>query len=61
MHSTNVPLLSCTLGLGQWRPEVWKDAGDALGNDALKGCVMPEGPAAQDPKHHGLWYNEVRS
>ncbi|EIM92706.1 PARP-domain-containing protein [Stereum hirsutum FP-91666 SS1] len=48
----------CTLGLGQWRPEVWKDAGDALGNDALKGCVMPEGPAVQDPKHHSLWYNE---
>ncbi|KAH9947397.1 poly polymerase catalytic domain-containing protein [Amylocystis lapponica] len=33
-----------TKGLGRTQPAEWQDAGEALDNDALKGCHMPKGP-----------------
>lgn len=32
-----------TKGIGRSQPIDWKDAGEALGNDELKGCLMPNG------------------
>jgi len=50
----------CTKGLGRTQPGDWQDAGKALGNESLKGCLMPKGPpkdvAGMLP--YGLQYNE---
>ncbi|KAL1675485.1 PARP-1-like protein [Schizophyllum commune] len=48
-----------TKGIGRTQPVNWKDAGEVLGNDALKGCHMPDGPCDNnaDPKAY-LQYNE---
>ncbi|KAL1688372.1 PARP-1-like protein [Schizophyllum commune] len=48
-----------TKGIGRTQPVNWKDAGEVLGNDALKGCHMPDGPCNNnaDPKAY-LQYNE---
>lgn len=40
-HSQN--LCRATKGVGRTQPVDWKDAGDALGHDDLKGCLMPNG------------------
>ena len=32
-----------TKGVGRTQPVNWKDAGEALGHDELKGCLMPNG------------------
>lgn len=32
-----------TKGIGRTQPANWKDAGEALGHDELKGCLMPSG------------------
>ncbi|KZT08880.1 PARP-domain-containing protein [Laetiporus sulphureus 93-53] len=51
----------CTKGLGRTQPGEWQDAGEALENDALKGCHMPKGKGkdTSDPQA-GLFYNEIR-
>ncbi|OCH88821.1 PARP-domain-containing protein [Obba rivulosa] len=48
-----------TKGLGCVQPVEWQDAGEALGNDALRGCHMPKGPGqdVKDPQGY-LQYNE---
>ncbi|KAH8834891.1 PARP-domain-containing protein [Flagelloscypha sp. PMI_526] len=48
-----------TKGLGRTQPRKWKDAGEALGVDELKGCHMPDGPGDDDfdPQAY-LQYNE---
>ena len=41
-------------------PDEWQDAGEALDNDELKGCLMPKGEAKKVQKNGGyLQYNEV--
>jgi hypothetical protein len=35
-----------TKGIGRTQPLKWKDAGDALGHEELKGCLMPDGTFA---------------
>lgn len=54
--------IRATKGLGRTAPIDWQDAGEALDNEDLKGCIMPKG-AAQDTNVPGayLQYNEVRS
>ena len=32
-----------TKGVGRMQPTNWKDAGEALGHDELKGCLIPNG------------------
>jgi len=32
-----------TKGVGRTQPVNWKDAGEVLGHDELKGCLMPDG------------------
>ena len=50
-----------TKGVGRVQPSGWKDAGEALENDALKGVQMPAGlPSNSDSGNYSLWYNEVR-
>lgn len=50
-----------TKGVGRVQPSGWKDAGEALENDALKGVQMPAGlPSNSDSGDYSLWYNEVR-
>ncbi|KAH8120683.1 PARP-domain-containing protein [Phellopilus nigrolimitatus] len=48
-----------TKGIGRTQPVDWQDAGSALDNDELKGCLMPKG-AAKDVNPPGayLMYNE---
>ncbi|KAF9456807.1 PARP-domain-containing protein [Collybia nuda] len=48
-----------TKGVGRTQPVLWKDAGEALNNDGLEGCFMPDGPG-QDVSPPGayLQYNE---
>lgn len=49
-----------TKGIGRTAPTKWKDAGKALNNEELEGCIMPDGPCADDPSPKGyLQYNEV--
>lgn len=62
LELTNTSLLRATKGIGRTQPVNWKDAGEVLGNDALKGCHMPDGPCDNnaDPKAY-LQYNEVRA
>ena len=49
-----------TKGLGSVAPDEWQDAGDALNNEELKGCLMPAGEAKPQQKSGGyLQYNEV--
>ena len=36
-------LRRATKGVGRTQPANWKDAGEALGHDELKGCLMPNG------------------
>ncbi|THH11380.1 hypothetical protein EW145_g694 [Phellinidium pouzarii] len=49
-----------TKGLGQTQPVNWQDAGAALENDELKGCLMPKGAAENvNPPGAYLQYNEV--
>lgn len=51
---------SATKGLGRTQPVDWQDAGAALDNDELKGCLMPKGPAQDiNPPGSYLQYNEV--
>lgn len=51
-----------TKGLGRTEPAEWQDAGEALNNEALKGCHMPKGPAHDVSTQGGsLYYNEVRT
>jgi poly [ADP-ribose] polymerase len=61
---TDPSTFSCTKGIGRTQPVKWQDAGDALDNDALKGCHMPAAPgedvSAQNPGAY-LQYNEVCS
>ncbi|KAJ3724305.1 poly polymerase catalytic domain-containing protein [Lentinula guzmanii] len=48
-----------TKGIGLNAPTTWKDAGEALDNEELKGCIMPDGPSAEIPNPQGyLQYNE---
>jgi poly [ADP-ribose] polymerase len=48
-----------TKGLGRTQPVKWKDAGEALKNDSLLGCMMPDGPGQDMPSGGGyLQYNE---
>ncbi|KAJ3905195.1 PARP-domain-containing protein [Lentinula edodes] len=48
-----------TKGIGRTAPTKWKDAGKALNNEELEGCIMPDGPCADDPSPKGyLQYNE---
>ncbi|PCH33025.1 PARP-domain-containing protein [Wolfiporia cocos MD-104 SS10] len=51
-----------TKGLGRTQPAEWQDAGEALDNEALKGCHMPKGPAKDVDTPLGLYlqYNEIR-
>ncbi|KDQ10244.1 hypothetical protein BOTBODRAFT_136978 [Botryobasidium botryosum FD-172 SS1] len=48
-----------TRGIGRTQPVDWEDAGEALDNDELKGCLMPRGGAwdVNPPRAH-LQYNE---
>ncbi|KAF9229724.1 PARP-domain-containing protein [Gyrodon lividus] len=47
-----------TKGIGQTQPTDWQDAGEALDNEALKGCHMPKGiPSGVSHGGH-LMYNE---
>ncbi|KAL0951402.1 hypothetical protein HGRIS_008098 [Hohenbuehelia grisea] len=48
-----------TKGIGRTQPKKWKDAGEALGNDSLKGCHMPDSPG-EDVNTPGVYlqYNE---
>ena len=52
---------SSTKGLGRTQPQNWQDAGEALGNPALKGVHMPKGPTGdvKDRNDIYLQYNEV--
>lgn len=45
------------------QPGKWKDAGEALNNDELVGCHMPDGPGVSTTVPNGgyLQYNEVSS
>ena len=36
-------LRRATKGVGRTQPVNWKDAGEVLGHDELKGCLMPDG------------------
>ncbi|KAL5535104.1 hypothetical protein ACEPAF_3197 [Sanghuangporus sanghuang] len=48
-----------TRGIGRTQPVDWQDAGEALDNDELKGCLMPKGPAKDlNPPGAYLQYNE---
>ncbi|EJD04410.1 PARP-domain-containing protein [Fomitiporia mediterranea MF3/22] len=48
-----------TRGIGRTQPIEWQDAGEALDNDELKGCLMPKGPAKEvNPPGAYLQYNE---
>ncbi|KAJ4485480.1 PARP-domain-containing protein [Lentinula aciculospora] len=48
-----------TKGIGRTAPTKWKDAGKALDNEELEGCIMPDGPCADDASPKGyLQYNE---
>ncbi|KAJ3973280.1 PARP-domain-containing protein [Lentinula raphanica] len=48
-----------TKGIGHTAPTKWKDAGKALDNEELEGCIMPDGPCADIPNPQGyLQYNE---
>ncbi|KAM6498329.1 Poly(ADP-ribose) polymerase catalytic domain containing protein [Amanita muscaria] len=48
-----------TKGLGRTQPVIWKDAGIALNNASLVGCMMPDGPGQDVPTTGGyLQYNE---
>ncbi|KAI5120236.1 hypothetical protein M0805_000050 [Coniferiporia weirii] len=48
-----------TKGIGQIQPVDWQDAGSALDNDDLKGCLMPQGAAKEvNPPGASLMYNE---
>jgi len=48
-----------TKGVGRVQPVEWKDCHEALGNEELKGVVMPSGPG-QDLSPPGVFlqYNE---
>ncbi|EJD55242.1 PARP-domain-containing protein [Auricularia subglabra TFB-10046 SS5] len=48
-----------TKGIGRTQPVGWQDAGETLGWDDLKGCVMPKGQAEDvNPPGAYLQYNE---
>ncbi|KAG6837207.1 hypothetical protein H0H93_013075 [Arthromyces matolae] len=48
-----------TKGIGRVQPVDWKDAGSALDNDELAGCLMPSGPGKDvSPPNAYLQYNE---
>ncbi|KAI8983179.1 PARP-domain-containing protein [Trametes punicea] len=49
-----------TKGVGRTQPGDWQDAGAALNNPELRGCLMPKGPAkdVDDPNLRYLQYNE---
>ena len=55
-------LCRSTKGVGRVQPVDWKDCYEALGNEELKGVVMPSGPS-QDLNSPGVYlqYNEVCS
>ena len=36
-------LRRATKGVGRTQPVNWRDAGEALGHNELKGCLMPNG------------------
>ena len=49
-----------TKGQGRTQPAEWQDAGEVLGNDALKGVHMPKGLPKELPwNDFSLYYNEV--
>ncbi|KAE9409403.1 PARP-domain-containing protein [Gymnopus androsaceus JB14] len=52
--------MRATKGIGRTQPTNWKDAGKALGNDELVGCVMPDG-ACGDADVKGLPSNTYLS
>ncbi|KIK99939.1 hypothetical protein PAXRUDRAFT_131012 [Paxillus rubicundulus Ve08.2h10] len=47
-----------TKGTGQTQPTDWQDAGEALDNEALKGCYMPKGMPSNVLQAAHLMYNE---
>ncbi|KAJ7123458.1 PARP-domain-containing protein [Mycena epipterygia] len=47
-----------TKGLGRSAPTVWTDAGTALANDELRGCMMPEGHKRLRTPQPALNHNE---
>ncbi|KAJ7343833.1 PARP-domain-containing protein [Mycena albidolilacea] len=47
-----------TKGLGRSAPAHWTDSGVALGNDALRGCMMPGGPRRLRTNQPALHHNE---
>ncbi|KAG9103608.1 hypothetical protein FRC06_009618 [Ceratobasidium sp. 370] len=48
-----------TKGVGRTQPGEWQDCAEALGNEALKGVIMPKGELKQlDPPGAYLQYNE---
>lgn len=58
----SLPICSCTKGAGKTQPAKWQDAGQALGNDALRGCYMPLGKPEDVPNmSSALQYNEVKT
>ena len=60
IHIADTSSTRATKGIGRTQPVNWKDAGEVLGNDALKGCHMPDGTAVDfNPAGAYLQYNEV--
>ncbi|KAJ7259330.1 PARP-domain-containing protein [Mycena rebaudengoi] len=50
---------TATKGMGRSSPANWMDAGKALGNDDLRGCIMPVGHSrVRQPSHTALQHNE---
>ncbi|KIJ21425.1 hypothetical protein PAXINDRAFT_95005 [Paxillus involutus ATCC 200175] len=47
-----------TKGIGKTQPMEWQDAGEALDNEALKGCHMPKGIPSNVLQATQLMYNE---
>ncbi|KAJ7257005.1 PARP-domain-containing protein [Mycena rebaudengoi] len=48
-----------TKGMGRSSPANWMDTGKALGNDDLRGCIMPVGHSrVRQPSHTALQNNE---
>ncbi|KIK70344.1 hypothetical protein GYMLUDRAFT_183864 [Collybiopsis luxurians FD-317 M1] len=48
-----------TKGIGRSAPKNWKDAGKALNNEELNGCLMPDGPCGEENSpQFCLQYNE---
>ena len=50
-------LCRATKGIGRTQPVDWKDAGEALGHNELKGCLMPKGLDDLQifPNHALIW------